>query len=117
MANHICHWDLMVSDVEKAKSFYRRVFDWKFDESYPGYTMIDPGKEPRGGLMAQPPGVPMSALNTYFLVADIERTLHDAVEAGATVIVPKTEIPNVGAFAMFLDPERIPIGIFKEQAR
>jgi predicted enzyme related to lactoylglutathione lyase len=35
------------------------------------------------------------------------------VEAGAQVIVPRTEVPNIGWFAMFLDPDRIPIGIMQ----
>jgi predicted enzyme related to lactoylglutathione lyase len=112
---NLCHWELMVSDVEKAKAFYRRVFDWRFDDASPEYTMIDTGKPPGGGLMAKPPSAPAAALNTYFLVDDIDRTLRNAVEAGAIVAVPKTEIPNVGWFAMFLDPDQIPIGIFKER--
>ncbi len=37
MGNPIVHWELMVTDLEKAKRSTRR-FDWKFDEStYPGY--------------------------------------------------------------------------------
>jgi hypothetical protein len=28
----------------------------------------------------------------------------------------KTEIPNVGAFAMFMDPNRIPVGTLEEKA-
>lgn len=115
---NLCHWELMVNDVQKAKAFYGRVFDWKFDDAtYPGYTTIDTGKEPGGGMMAKPATAPAAALNTYFLVEDIDRTLRNAVEAGATVVVPNTDIPNVGWFAMFLDPDRIPIGIFKPRQR
>jgi predicted enzyme related to lactoylglutathione lyase len=55
----------------------------------------------------------MSSLNSYFRVADLDRALRDAVEAGAQVIVPRTEIPTVGWFAMFLDPDRIPIGVMQ----
>lgn len=66
-----------------------------------------------GGLMKRPPGVTMSSLNSYFRVTDLDRTLHDAVEAGATVVVPRMEVPNVGWFAMFLDPDQIPVGVME----
>ena len=56
-----------------------------------------------------------AALNVYFGVADLDRTLHDAVEAGARVIVPRTEIPP-GWFAMFLDLDGIPVGVMQLRA-
>ena len=115
MPNPLIHWELMVNDLAKAKQFYGRVFDWRFDDAGPEYTMIVPGAPPNGGLMAKPAGAPMCSLNTYFRVDDLNRTLHDAVEAGAQVIVPRTEVPGVGWFAMFLDPDRIPIGIFEDR--
>ena len=52
MGNPIVHWELIVSDLEKAKEFYRGVFDWSIEEAsaFPGYPMIDAGKEPRGAM-------------------------------------------------------------------
>lgn len=117
MPNPIVHWEFMVEDVAKATAFYRRVFDWTFTPAGPEYTLIGTGAEPGGGLMARPPGAPMSALNTYFRVDDLDRTLRAAVEAGATVIVPRMEVPGVGWFAMFVDPERIPVGVMQLVAR
>jgi len=113
MPNPLTHWELMVRDVERAKAFYGKVFDWTFIPAGPEYTLIQCGAEPGGGLMQRPPQMEMSALNSYFRVADLDRTLHDAVEAGATVIVPRMEVPTVGWFAMFLDPDQIPIGIMQ----
>ena len=113
MPNPLIHWELMVSDVEKSKAFYQRVFEWSFTPSGPEYTLIQTGAEPGGGMMQRPPHLGMSSLNSYFRVDDLERTLRAAVEAGATVIVPRTEVPTVGWFAMFLDPDRIPIGVLQ----
>jgi predicted enzyme related to lactoylglutathione lyase len=104
----------MVSDLEKSKAFYRKIFDWRFDdETYPGYTLIQTGGEPGGGMMTRPPGSPMASLNTYFEVAAVDETLRAVVEAGGSVIVPKTEIPGIGWFGMFLDVDRIPIAILE----
>ncbi|HSD90399.1 MAG TPA: VOC family protein [Kofleriaceae bacterium] len=113
MANPIVHWELMVSDVEATKRFYAKVFDWRFTPAGPEYTLIETGNGPGGGLMARPPQVPASVLNTYFDVGNLDGALAAVVEAGGTVIVPKTEVPGIGWFAMFLDPDRIPIGIMQ----
>lgn len=115
MGNPICHWELMVNDVAKARAFYGRVFDWTFDASRPDYTMIDTGTPPGGGMMPRPPTAPTTALNTYFAVTDIDATLRSVVEAGGTIAVPRTEVPGVGWFAMFLDPDQIPVAIFQER--
>jgi len=71
------------------------------------------GAEPGGGLMKRPPDVTMSSLNSYFRVDDLDRSLRNAVEAGATVIVPRMEVAGVGWFAMFLDLDQIPIGVMQ----
>lgn len=113
MANPLCHWELMVNDPAKARQFYGRVFDWHFDDgSSPEYTMIQTGGI-GGGMMARPPASPIAALNVYFQVDDITETLRRVVESGGSVIVPKTAIPP-GWFAMFLDPDQIPVGIVEE---
>jgi predicted enzyme related to lactoylglutathione lyase len=116
MANPPIHWELMVSDVPRAKAFYQKVFDWSYQPMGPEYTLIQTGGV-AGGIMQRPPSVPMSALNTYFQVTDITQTLRAAVEAGANVVVPRTEIPGIGWYAMFLDPDGIPIGLMQELAR
>lgn len=89
MANPICHWELMVDDVAKAKQFYGSVFGWRFDDKkFPGYTIIDTGPGIGGGLMTKPPGSPAATLNTYFEVDDASETLRAVVEPGGTVIMP-----------------------------
>jgi len=114
MGNPIGHWELLVSDVAKAKIFYSSIFDWEWDEkTFPGYLLIKAGSEPGGGLMAKPDSAPACALNTYFQVDDIEATLEKVVAAGAAIIAPKTPVPGVGHWAMFADPDGIPIGLLQ----
>jgi predicted enzyme related to lactoylglutathione lyase len=116
MGNPIVHFELMVNDMARAKSFYSSIFDWAIDDSaIPGYSMITTGEPPAGGMMARPEMAPMCALNVYFGVADVDATLAKAVAAGATLVVPKTEIPGMGHWAMFADLDGIPVGIFQGQ--
>ncbi len=79
----------------------------------PGYTLVNTGAEPGGGLFPKPPDTPAGCLNAYFQVADIDATLEVVTEQGGKVLVAKTAVPNVGHFAMFSDPEGIPVGIMQ----
>mgnify|MGYP001546549297 CR=1 FL=1 len=117
MGNPLCHFELMVKDVEKAKKFYGSLFDWKFNPSgIDGYTMIDSGQTPCGGLMEKPTEAPQCAFNCYIQVDDLDETLKKAESAGAKVVVPKSEIPNVGWHGLFVDPDGIAVGLFQPKA-
>jgi predicted enzyme related to lactoylglutathione lyase len=114
VGNPLVHFEFMVSDVEKSKAFYGKVFDWKFkiDKSM-DYVMIDTGKEPGGGMMKKPEQAPYFALSEYFLVDDIEETLKKVEAAGGKRGMPKMEVPNMGWWAMFFDPDGIPVMIYQ----
>ncbi|MCH7926091.1 MAG: VOC family protein [Planctomycetes bacterium] len=114
MANPLCHFELMTSDLQKCRDFYGAVFDWQFDEkTMPGYTLINTGTDPPGGIMKKPEKLPGVCINTYFNVGDIDTVLKKAVEHGGKILVEKTPVPNVGHLAMFADPEGIVIGIMQ----
>lgn len=114
MANPLCHWDLMVDDVERSKAFYGKVFDWRFDDaSFPGYTLVQTGGTPAGGMMQRAPAGPAACLNNYFQVDSADDTLREVVEAGGRILMPKTAIPGVGWVALFADPDGIPIGLLE----
>ena len=104
----------MTADAEKCQAFYGAVFEWQFDHaSIPGYTLINAGMEPTGAVFPKPPDAPGVCMNVYFRVDDIDATLAKAKEHGAKILVPNTEIPAVGHFAMFADPEGIAVGIMQ----
>jgi predicted enzyme related to lactoylglutathione lyase len=115
MGNHLCHFEFMVSDSGRAKEFYGKVFDWTFraDEGMAGYTMIDAGRAPGGGIMKKPDAAPQYGLSVYFCVDSIEETMAKVAKAGGRVIVQKMEIPNMGWWGLFADPDGIPVGIYE----
>ncbi len=114
MPNHLCHFEIMTRDTEKAKAFYGTLFDWKFDDAtMPGYTLINAGVDPSGGLFKSPSSAHGSCVNVYIQVQDIDGTLKKVRDLGGKVIVEKTAIPNTGHFAMFTDPEGITVGIMQ----
>lgn len=114
MGNPLFHWELMVNDVDKTIDFYSRVFDWEIDrEHFPGYPLIKTGDNPGGGILKKPDSVPDCALNVYFHAEDIEADVSRAMVSGAGMISPKTVIPGIGFFAVFADPDGIPIGVMQ----
>lgn len=114
MGAPLCHFEFMSDDPNRCKAFYADVFGWEYDDqSMPDYTLVKTGAEPGGGVLQRPAEAPCASLNVYFMVDNIDGTLRKVEQAGGQTIVPKTPIPNVGAFAMFTDPEGIVVGIFQ----
>jgi len=60
----------------------------------------------RAGVMQQPPGLPApSHWLPYIRVADCDATTAKATQLGArSIVMPPTDIPNVGRFAVLIDP-------------
>jgi predicted enzyme related to lactoylglutathione lyase len=118
MPNAIMHFEIPADDVERAKTFYRKVFGWKI-ESYPTppgqdeYLMIiakDGENGINGGLMKRKmPGQPFT---NYVTVDSIDHMLSLAQASGARIALPKQEIgAGMGWIAGFLDPENNLIGL------
>ena len=114
MPSPLCHFELMSNDVDRCREFYGKLFGWQFDDqTMPGYTLINAGTEPTGGLMPKPADAPNACMSVYFQVDDVDAALEQVQELGGRVVVPHTPIPNVGSFAMIADPEGIVLGLLK----
>lgn len=114
MSAQLCHFEVMCNDVARAKAFYGKVLGWKFDDqSMPDYVLVDAGAPPMGGMLQRPPQVAQAAMNVYFKVDSIEETMKLVLVAGGSIAVPRTPIPNVGAYAFFKDPEGVYVGLFQ----
>jgi len=119
-------WDeLMTTDPDAAAAFYAQVFGWEPSKMDMGggttYTLLHrPGVkntkgEPvgAGGVMKSPPGVPHSFWLSYIFVENTDEINEKAKRLGATVTVPPTDIPNIGRFACWMDPQQAPIAVIQ----
>ena len=105
MGNPLVHFDFAADDPGALAEFYRGLFDWKIEKWGDGddaYWMIDTGTEPGGGIMAR--AHPGQTGSIYFHVASVDESAKQAQELGATLVVPKTEVPGMGWFAILVDP-------------
>ena len=121
MAAHpIVHVEFPASDPKAASKFYADLFGWNIQtdpnfadypmfqaEGGPGGGFVKTGTEAGGGLSYQA-GEPL----LYVASEDIDADLRKAESLGGTTVVPKTEIPQVGWFAIFKDPSGNKVGLF-----
>jgi predicted enzyme related to lactoylglutathione lyase len=110
--------ELLTSNADVAQRFYTQLFGWK-GEAMPmpeaTYTVFKQRGTSVGGLMQQPPhlkGAP-SMWTSYFAVADADATVATAARLGAKVLMPLTDIPDVGRFAWLQDPQGAVFAIIK----
>lgn len=115
MAQAVVHWEIGAKEAAKLGEFYRQMFGWSIDNSMPGYGRVDAAPNGiGGGIFQAQTGVP-PYVTFYVAVDDLAASLAQAQTLGGKTVMPQTPIPNVGAFAMFEDPEGHIIGIIKQQ--
>jgi uncharacterized protein len=102
--NKFEHMELSTDDPEGARKFYSALFGWKVRDVPMGngysYMLI----EGLGGITPKMmPGTPTGWLG-YIGVPNLEKTVEKARALGGEILMPRTEIPNMGYFAVFRDP-------------
>ena len=104
-------FELLTKDVEGSKKFYTKLLGWTLRE-FPmeegeSYWVVKAGEEEVGGIMRMPPApegmLPQWGL--YITVDDVDAATKKAGQLGAKVLVPPTDIPNIGRFAALQDPQ------------
>ena len=102
--------ELVTRDIDTAKKFYGEVLDWEGDTSEAGpttYTEWKLGGRSIGGMLQMndewPAEIPAHWM-AYFAVDDCDKATEKAKELGATVRVEPRDIPDVGRFAVLVDP-------------
>ena len=119
MGRPVVHWELWSKEPGKIADFYEKVFDWKIQHIPDiNYRMVETGGDGgiNGGIMQPQEGPWPGNMAFYIDVDDLEAYNEKILAAGGTVIVPRMEVPNVGAFALFKDPDGRVLGIWKQGA-
>lgn len=120
MGNPVVHWELWSDNPSKLSEFYAEVFEWKIS-ALPemSYWMTDTegpeGMKGINGGIFRPQGAPREwpgKLAFYIQVEDLATALEKVKAAGGKVIVERQEVPGMGAFALFADPEDRVLGLW-----
>ena len=112
------HWnELMTHDAEASKAFYGETVGWTFNgmdmPDGDTYWVCMDGEKPCGGIFtmkgAEFEGQPAQWVG-YLAVDDIDARIEKAKAAGAAILMPITDMPGIGRFAMLKDPAGATIG-------
>jgi predicted enzyme related to lactoylglutathione lyase len=111
MSTPICHLEINVKSMARAKKFYSKVMGWKFQAMMPGYEMFSLGRNMGGALSKGRAGT--SSMLPYFHVRSIDRTLERAKALRAKILIPKKAIGDGHGFmAHVRDSEGNTIGLW-----
>lgn len=108
--------ELRTPDAEAAKRFYTQLLGWTAEDISQGdttYAVLQAGGKDIGGILEVPPRELTTGPHwgTYVTVADVDSTAKVAEHLDATILVPPTEIRNVGRFCMIQDPQGAVISV------
>jgi uncharacterized protein len=122
----VVHFEITYEDQERAKDFYRTVFEWDLNDVPMGggmnYTTattvpIDEQMMPKepgainGGFTTKGAETPAPVVTIQ--VDSIDDTLKKIEAEGGSVVTPRTPIQDMGAFAYFKDSEGNTMGLFE----
>ena len=115
---HFCWNELGATDPEAAVKFYKAIGGFTVEGMNMGpemgtYNVLNSDGQPRAGIMKKMMAEQPHAWLPYVQVASADATAEKAKKLGATVVVPPTDIPNVGRFAIFADPLGAALGVLQ----
>ena len=111
--------DLTSTDLEASVRFYSAMFGWSIPpgrEEEGGYRLANLGGERVAGLLAADPSQPVDAWTVYLAVDDVETRYAQAIEAGATPLVPPFPLAEHGRAAFLADPGGAACGLWERAA-
>jgi uncharacterized protein len=113
-----CWIDLLTSDPERARRFYRGVFGWTDEDPGPefgGYVNFLKDGAPVAGMMQNSelgPGQP-DAWTVYLQSADVRSTARAVAAHGGLVINPPVDVADLGSMAVVADPSGARVGVWQ----
>ena len=122
----VVHFEIPADDQARAKEFYSSIFEWEVNDADMGggvvYTTVKTvptdetmqAKEPgaiNGGIMKRSSDTPAPVITIQ--VGSIDEALKKIEAGGGSTVQPRTELPNMGAFAYFKDTEGNAMGLWE----
>lgn len=118
--NSVVHFEMPYKNAKRASKFYEKVFGWvtnSFGEDFGNYITVSTGPTNEKTQMVKKPGFingglyPQSASPKYkepsvvISVADMEKHMKVVVKSGGKILRKPQDIPGIGKWVSFRDPE------------
>lgn len=123
MSGRVVHFEIPFDDAERARGFYREVFDWQI-QAMPemAYNFVSTGPVSDEGMPSEPGYIgggmlerqaPVTTPVITLLVDDIDATLAAVEKHGGTTAGEKMAVGDMGFAAYFNDSEGNLMGIWQ----
>ncbi len=116
----VVHFEIGCKDLEKTRKFYGELLGWEYAPGAPNMAMIanigghaEKKTDGIGGHINCLGHPPHQYVTIYAMVDNIEATLDKVNKLGGSTLIPKQEVPGMGWFAWFKDPEGNCLGLWK----
>jgi hypothetical protein len=120
----VVHFEIGCKNIDAIKRFYSENFGWEYDANVPNMGMVTNlgpygtnKTDGIGGHINSLGHEPHQFVTFYIQVDDIGTALDKIGKSGGRTLVPKTEVPQMGHFAWFTDPEGNAIGLWTPMQR
>lgn len=119
-AGRFVWYDLLTSEPEAARDFYREVVGWglePFEGGATPYFMWTADGTPMGGVGELPAELAAEGVPPHWMahagVDDLDEAVASVRKLGGSVRKPPSEIPEVGRFAVVVDPQGATLSLFQ----
>jgi hypothetical protein len=109
----VARWQIVSPTPDAAASFYGKLFGWNVDRGNAlGFRHVRSGADRGidGGIWPAPPDAP-SFVQLVIEVDDVDAAVAAGQKLGATVVVPKSVLPDGDVIAVLRDPLGIAFGL------
>jgi predicted enzyme related to lactoylglutathione lyase len=119
MGRPVVHWELMSKEPAEIAAFYEKIFDWRIQHMPEmNYRIVDTGGEGGigGGIVKPQREGPWPGNMLFYVdVDDLAAYRTKVLAAGGRICVEEQEVPGMGAFSLFTDPEGRMMGLWKSK--
>jgi predicted enzyme related to lactoylglutathione lyase len=123
MSARVVHFEVPYDDADRARAFYRDVFDWQIQPMPEmGYNLVSTGPATDQGMPAEPGYIgggmlqrqaPVTAPVITLDVDDIDATLVAVDKHGGAAVGEKMAVGDMGFAAYFTDSEGNLMGLWE----
>jgi predicted enzyme related to lactoylglutathione lyase len=125
MSHGVSHFEIPADDPEKLVGFYKSLFDWniqKFDMGGVDYWTVSTVPTNEQGMPTEPGAInggiyrkqaPDQKGVNYVTVESVDEYTNKAKSLGATVLMDKMPVPQMGWFTQVMDPQGNIFGIWQ----
>ena len=121
MGNSVVHWEMMSKDPAQVSAFYEKIFGWKIRHIPDmNYRFVETGGKGgiNGGILKPAREGPWPGnMVLYIDVDDIAAYRRRISAAGGKIHVEEQEVPGMGMFSLFTDPDGRMMAIWKKAKR